>query len=196
MLRESNPKSNFLTWKSHFWVTFRVKRLLFGLLLGRPRKSLWSHFWATSTFSGFRGFQELSSVATLGNGRNTVSRVLFRRRELTEPHWVLRQTRWVLRKTRWVRFGTQIIGWEELSEFSRTRWGPKNSLSSVLETVLSETVFAPFPTLALWHQNYFYMQNVFLQEFCVQNYEFCAQFLEMVFYSRKCWRRKIHEKFR
>ena len=24
----------------------------------------------------------------LGNGRNTVSRVLFRRRELTEPHWV------------------------------------------------------------------------------------------------------------
>ena len=33
-------------------------------------------------------------------------------------HWVLRQTRWVLRKTRWVRFGTQIIGWEELTEFS------------------------------------------------------------------------------
>ena len=26
----------------------------------------------------------------LGNGRNTVSRVLFPRRELTEPHWVLR----------------------------------------------------------------------------------------------------------
>ena len=25
----------------------------------------------------------------LGNGRNTVSRVLFRRRKLTEPHWVL-----------------------------------------------------------------------------------------------------------
>ena len=32
--------------------------------------------------------------------RNTVSRVLFRRRELTEPHWVLQQTRWVLQKTR------------------------------------------------------------------------------------------------
>ena len=34
----------------------------------------------------------------IGNGRNTVSRVLFRRRELTEPQWVLGQTRWVLRK--------------------------------------------------------------------------------------------------
>ena len=54
----------------------------------------------------------------LGNGRNTVSRVLFRRRELTEPHWVLRQTRWVLRETRWVRFGTQILGWKELTEFA------------------------------------------------------------------------------
>ena len=61
----------------------------------------------------------------VGNGWNTVSRVLFRRRELTEPHWVLRQTRWVLRKTRWVRFGTQIIGWKELTEFS-----PRNSVSS------------------------------------------------------------------
>ena len=50
--------------------------------------------------------------------------VLFRRGELTEPHWVLRQTRWVLRKTRWVRFGTQIIGWEELTEFA-----PRNSVS-------------------------------------------------------------------
>ena len=61
----------------------------------------------------------------IGNGRNTVSRVLFRRKELTEPHWVLRQTRWVLRKTRWVRFGTQIIGWEELTEFA-----PRNSVSA------------------------------------------------------------------
>ena len=64
--------------------------------------------------------------AFLGNGRNTVSRVLLRRRELelTEPHWVLGQTRWVLRKTRWVRFGPQIIGWKELSEFA-----PRNSVS-------------------------------------------------------------------
>ena len=60
----------------------------------------------------------------IGNGRNTVSRVLFQRKELTEPHWVLRQTRWVLRKTRWVRFRTQIIGWEELTEFA-----PRNSVS-------------------------------------------------------------------
>ena len=60
----------------------------------------------------------------LGNGRNTVSRVLFRRRGLTEPHWVLGQTRWVLRKTRWVRIYTQIIDWEELTEFA-----PRNSVS-------------------------------------------------------------------
>ena len=59
----------------------------------------------------------------IGNGRNTVSRVQFQRRELTEPHWVLGQTRWVLRKTRWVRFATQIIGWEELTEFA-----PRNSV--------------------------------------------------------------------
>ena len=39
-------------------------------------------------------------------------------------HWVLRQTRWVLRKTRWVRFGTQIIGREELTEFA-----PRNSMN-------------------------------------------------------------------
>ena len=60
----------------------------------------------------------------LGNGRNTVSRVLFRRRELTEPHWVLRQTRWVQRRTWWVRVYTQIIGWKELTEFA-----PRNSVS-------------------------------------------------------------------
>ena len=60
----------------------------------------------------------------MGNGRNTPSRVLLWRRELTEPHWVLQQARWVLRKTRWVLFGTQIIGWEELTEFA-----PRNSVS-------------------------------------------------------------------
>ena len=32
--------------------------------------------------------------------------------------------------------------------FSGTRWGPKNSLSSVFETVLSESLFGPFPTVA------------------------------------------------
>ena len=36
---------------------------------------------------------------------------------------------------------TQVIGWKELTELSpRTRWGPRNSLSLVFETVLSETV--------------------------------------------------------
>ena len=52
------------------------------------------------------------------------------------PHWVLwgtrralRKKRWVLRKrTRWVRFGTQIIGWEELAEFS-----PRNSVRANTE---------------------------------------------------------------
>ena len=78
----------------------------------------------------------------LGNGRNTVSRVLFRRRELTEPHWVLGQTRWVLRKTRWVRFFTQIIGWEELTEFA-----PRNSVSPEKLTkfgVWNRTLWNPF----------------------------------------------------
>ena len=55
--------------------------------------------------------------------------------------WVLGQTRWVLRKTRWVRFVTQIIGWE----LSRNSVREKKSLSSVLEAVLSETVFDPSP---------------------------------------------------
>ena len=67
---------------------------------------------------GFRG------PTIVGNGRNTVSRVLFRRRELTEPHWVMGQTRWVLRRTRWVRVYTQIIGWKELTDFA-----PRNSVS-------------------------------------------------------------------
>ena len=74
----------------------------------------------------------------VGNGQNTVSRVLFRRRELTDPHWVLGQTRWVLRKTRWVRFGTQIIGWEEFTEFS-----PRNSVSAEKLTELGVWNRAP-----------------------------------------------------
>ena len=79
--------------------------------------------WIWSVPANFRGVVFMN----LGNGRKTVSRALFQRRELTEPHWVSGQTRWVLRKTRWVRFGTQIIGWEELTEFAppRTRWGQK-----------------------------------------------------------------------
>ena len=67
-------------------------------------------------------------IKVVGDKRNAVSRVVFRRRELTEPHWVLGQTRWVLRKTRWVCFVISKIGWEELTELS-----------------LSETVFGPCP---------------------------------------------------
>ena len=41
----------------------------------------------------------------------------------------------------------QIIGWEELTEFApRNSVSPENSLSSVFETVLPETVFGPFLT--------------------------------------------------
>ena len=51
----SNPKSNFLTRKvTQKWL-FRVRKLLFGLLWGGPRKSLFSQFWATLNFSGFWG---------------------------------------------------------------------------------------------------------------------------------------------
>ena len=56
---KSNPKSDFLTLESHFWVTFGVEKSLFGLLVGslwkRPRKSLFCHFWVTLNSSGFRG---------------------------------------------------------------------------------------------------------------------------------------------
>ena len=58
------------------------------------------------------------NLQILGHWRNTILRVLSRRRELTEPHCFFGQTRWVLRKTRWVRFITQIIGWGELTELS------------------------------------------------------------------------------
>ena len=60
------------------------------------------------------------------------SRVLFRRRGLTEPHWVLGQTQWVLRQTRWVRFCTQCHrkGWEELTVCELAPRNPgRNSVS-------------------------------------------------------------------
>ena len=60
----------------------------------------------------------------LGNGRNTVSRILFRKRELTEPHWFWGQTQWVLRKTWRACFDRQIAGWGELTELS-----PRNSVA-------------------------------------------------------------------
>ena len=37
------------------------------------------------------------------------------------------------------------------SSLPRTQWGQKNSLSSVLKTVLSETIFGPFPRL-VWNR--------------------------------------------
>ena len=62
--------------------------------------------------------------AIMGNKRNTVSRVLFWRRELTEPHWVSGLTRWVLRKTRWVRFAREKLTdlCPALGEGKKTHW--------------------------------------------------------------------------
>ena len=54
-----------------------------------------------------------------------------------------------LQKARWVRFGTQIKifkGWEELTELApRSSVRAKKPLSSVFETVLSESVLGPLP---------------------------------------------------
>ena len=76
----------------------------------------------------------------IGNGRNIVSITVSEER----AHWALRQTRRVLRETRWVCFGTQIIGWKELTELAPgTQVSQNNSLFSVFETVLPETVFGP-----------------------------------------------------
>ena len=69
--------------------------------------------------------------------------------ELTESHWGVGQTRWVLRKTRWVRFGTQTIGWEELTELSPgTRWRRKNSLSSVFVGCYQRTSARKTPAIS------------------------------------------------
>ena len=62
----------------------------------------------------------------VGNGRNTVSRVLFRRRELTEFYGKLGE---FCAKLGEVAFYTQIIGSEELTEFA-----PWNSGVSPKET--------------------------------------------------------------
>ena len=109
----------------------------------------------------------------LGNGRNTVSRVLFRRRELTEPHWVLGQTRWVLRKTRWVRVYTQIIGWKELTELA-----PRNSVSPekthwvrCLKPCSPKPYSARFRFLALSHTfSHFFTLFQSFSEFLLQGF--------------------------
>ena len=89
--------------------------------------------------------------AKVGNGRNTVSRVLFRKKR---THWAslsfgansvssarnsvssLWRTNYRLRGTHWV-------------PSPGTQWAPKNSLSSVFETLLPETLFGPFPKKGL-----------------------------------------------
>ena len=60
------------------------------------------------------------NMLNLGRGENRKRAEICLESTVSEKrtHWVLGQTRWVLRKTRWVRSGTQIIGWEELTEFA------------------------------------------------------------------------------
>ena len=140
------PKVTF-DLKSHFWVTSRSKSFVFRVTLrvalGETPKvtfeSLSSDFQVFGVSGVCRKRAEYCFESTVSEKRT---------------HWVLRQTRWVRRKTRWVRFSTQIKGWENsLSSLPATQWAPKNSLSSVFETVLRETVFGPFPnhyTLNSW----------------------------------------------
>ena len=74
---KSGPESDFLTRKGHFWVSVQVKKSLSGSLVshlgGDPRKSFFSHFWATLNFSGFRpvarshGHKTLPCLALLFN---------------------------------------------------------------------------------------------------------------------------------
>ena len=105
--------------------------------------------WGLSIF--WQGkWRERSWISPLiGNGRNTVSRVLFRRRELTEPHWVLGQLGEFCNKTRWVRFFTQIIGWEELIELSP--WNSARAKKLAEFGVWNRTLrnrIRPFPRVA------------------------------------------------
>ena len=62
-------------------------------------------------------------------------------------HWVLWRTWWTLRKILWDCFGTQVIGWGELTELSSRS---SVSLSSVLETVPSKTVLGFGKTLVCY----------------------------------------------
>ena len=119
----SPPPSQFTVCTSRFArlryeIIIEISFVNFGMLWSSCRTCMWQQNAHTENTEEIRSASCDFRTTTdfLGNGRNTVSRVLFRRRELTEPHWVLQQTRRVLRKTRWVRFGTQIIGWEELTE--------------------------------------------------------------------------------
>ena len=63
----------------------------------------------------------------VGNGRNTASRVLFRKRELTEPHWVLlvssakNSVSSLWHTNNWLR-GTHWVLSPELGEGQKTHW--------------------------------------------------------------------------
>ena len=80
----------------------------------------------------------------IGSGQNTVSRVLFRKRELTEFCGKLGEF--------CDKLGEFALAHKQkkaerisLGSLPGTRSKPKNSLSSLCETVLSETVLSPFP---------------------------------------------------
>ena len=143
--------------------------------------------WHTSPWAEIDHAQNL---ACLGNGRNTVSRVLFRRRELTEPHWVLGQTRWVLRKTRWVRFGTQIVGWVELTELA-----PRNSVSPEKLTDFGVWNRAPRNRIRLGHPlpRVAAVKELYLVQ-CGKCRGFFVKFLADIFDGY--WRTKIGKFFR
>ena len=78
------------------------------------------------------GGEWISQSDNLGNGRNTASIALFQRRELTEFWGKLGE---FCEKTRWVRFGPQIKGRKELTEFS-----PRSSARAKKLTVSNRTL--------------------------------------------------------
>ena len=80
----------------------------------------------------------------IGNGRSTVLRALFRKRELTEFCGNLGE--FCKKNSVSSLICTQVIGREELTELSpQNSARAKNPLSSAFETALSETVFGPSP---------------------------------------------------
>ena len=91
-----------------------------SLAIFRPFQA-WAHFPFSFPFS--RDFCAESRERAEYCFESTVSE--------ERTHWVLRQTRWVLPKTRWVRFCTQIIGWEELTEFRGTNSVSRKKLTEL-----------------------------------------------------------------
>ena len=89
---------------------------------------------------------EISSPTCLklGNGRNAVSRLLSRKRELAEFCGKLGE--FCEKLGEFALAHKQKAERSSLSSLPGTRRGSNISLSSVFETALSETVFGPFPT--------------------------------------------------